>query len=108
MREYVHECAIRDVFRTKERRIGTDYNRELTDGQLRTWEHFYADIPKRFVLDTERKFYIKNGQVYSMENGAKKVYDDRANLFVALRNTLVQLSPNSECRSEKHIFNYEY
>lgn len=72
------------------------------------FEILCKELDMDFVLDTERKFYIKNGQVCSMENGAEKVYDDRANLFVSLRNTLVHMSINSECRSEKHIFDYEY
>lgn len=72
------------------------------------FEMLCRELDMDFVLDTERKFYIHNGQVYAMENGAEHVYDDRANLFVSLRNTLVQMCPNCECRSEKHIFNYEY
>lgn len=81
---------------------------KLNIDEWQLFEMLCKELHMGFVLDTERKFYIKNGQVCSMENGAEKVYDDRANLFVSLRNTLVQMSPNSECRSEKHIFNYEY
>lgn len=62
------------------------------------------ELDMDFVLDTGRKFYIENGQVYSMENGAEEVYNDRANLFNALKNTLVHMSVNSEYRSEKTYF----
>ena len=79
---------------------------KIDGGQL--FEILCKELYMDFVPDTERKFYIKNGQVCCMENGAGKVYDGRANLFVSLRNTLVHMSVNSECRSEKHIFNYEY
>ena len=81
---------------------------KLNIDEWQLFEMLCKELDMDFVLDTERKFYIKNGQVYSMENGAEKVYDDRANLFVALRNLLVHMSVNSECRSEKHIFNYEH
>jgi hypothetical protein len=80
---------------------------EINVDEWQLFEMLCKELYMDFVLDTDRKFYIKNGRVCSMENGAEKVYDDRANLFVALRNVLVQMSPNSECRSEKHIFNYE-
>ena len=66
------------------------------------------ELDMDFVLDTERTFYIRNGMVCSSENGGEHIYDERVNLFVALRNLIVYTCPNCECRSEKHIFNYEH
>lgn len=65
------------------------------------FEMLCRELDMDFVLDTERKFYIHNGQVYAMENGAEHVYDDRANLFVSLRNTLVQMCPNCGAKMKK-------
>lgn len=49
MNNLVSSRPIRDVFITKESGFGTDKNREmLEDGQVRTWEHFRIDLPKRF------------------------------------------------------------
>ena len=47
-------------------------------------------------------FEIKNGSVY--KNG--ELYDDRADLFAALRNLETQLYPNLEFRSDPYITNY--
>lgn len=50
MREYIHSCIIADAFYSKERHIGTKSNKELSDGNINTYDHFYADIPSQFVL----------------------------------------------------------
>lgn len=81
---------------------------KLNIDKWQLFEMLCRELDMDFVLDTETKYYIRNGQVCVMENGVEHVYDDRANLFVSLRNLLVHMSVNSECRSEKHIFNYEY
>ena len=48
-------------------------------------------------------FEIKNGKVY--KNG--KHYDDRADLFAALRNVENALYPNLEYRSDPYITHYD-
>lgn len=47
-------------------------------------------------------FEIKNGKVY--KNG--EYYDDRADLFAALRNVENALYPNLEFRSDPYITDY--
>ena len=100
MREYVHECAIRDAFYTKERRIGTEYNRELTDGQLRTWEHFYADIPERFVLDYYTSKAEEQGQFRDTRNVFKRSLDEIAE--EAVNVVLELIAQGSLYRGEEH------
>ena len=100
MREYVHECAIRDVFCTKERRIGTEYNRELTDGQLRTWEHFYADIPERFVLDYYTSKAEEQGQSRDTRNVFKRSLDEITE--EAVNVVLELIAQGSLYRGEEH------
>lgn len=48
-------------------------------------------------------FEIKNGQVY--KNG--EYYDDRADLFAALRNVENALYPNLEYRGDAYITHYD-
>ena len=43
--EYVRSCAIKSVFLTSEQKIGTAATHEKTEHGVRTWTHFYADIP---------------------------------------------------------------
>lgn len=100
MREYVHECAIRDAFFTKERRIGTEYNRELTDGQLRTWEHFYADIPKRFVLNYYTSKAEEQGQFRDTRNVFKRSLDEITEEAVNI--VLELIAQGSLYRGEEH------
>ena len=100
MREYVHECAIRDAFCTKERRIGTEYNSELTDGQLRTWEHFYADIPERFVLDYYTSKAEEQGQFRDTRNVFKRSLDEITEEAVNI--VLELIAQGSLYRGEEH------
>ena len=100
MREYVHECAIRDVFCTKERRIGTEYNRELSDGQLRTWEHFYADIPERFVLDYYTSKAEEQGKFRDTKNVFKRSLDEITEEAVNI--VLELIAQGSLYRGEEH------
>lgn len=100
MREYVHECAIRDAFYTKERRIGTEYNRELIDSQLCTWEHFYADIPERFVLDYYTSKAEEQGQFRDTRNVFKRSLDEITEEAVNI--VLELIAQGSLYRGEEH------
>lgn len=53
-------------------------------------------------INDDGHFEIKNGKVY--KNG--KHYDDRADLFAALRNVENALYPNLEYRSDPYITHY--
>ena len=100
MRKYVHECAISDVFFTKERRIGTAYNGELTDGQIRTWEHFYADIPERFVLGHSASKAEEQGQFRDTRNVFKRSLDEITEEAVNI--VLELIAQGSLYRGEEH------
>ena len=59
------------------------------------------------VLNTDVDFRVEKdldgvNRVYVLYN---EIYDDRGDLFVALRNVAVNLFPNLEFRSEKYIYN---
>lgn len=62
-----------------------------------------------FVLDEDRPFEVKKGlddqrHVYLNEGGYDKRYDDRGDLFVALRNVAVNIVPNCTFRSADYIY----
>lgn len=64
-----------------------------------------------FVLDEEISFFVKkdcydNNCVYYIKDGHDEVYDERGDLFIALRNVAVNMIPNLDFRSDDYIYNY--
>ena len=62
-----------------------------------------------FVLDEDTDFFVKKNEydencVYVMKNGHDELYDDRGDLFVALRNVAVNMFPNTLFRSADYIY----
>ena len=63
-----------------------------------------------FVYNDDRKFIIKKDEeedtnfVYLVENGEETLYDERGDLFVALRNVAVNICPNVEFRGDSYIY----
>jgi hypothetical protein len=48
--ELIQPLAIRDKFLNYERSAGTDKNFEQLAGEIKTWDHFFVNIDKQFVL----------------------------------------------------------
>lgn len=64
-----------------------------------------------FVLDEDIDFFVRkdcddNNCVYYIKDGHDEVYDERGDLFVALRNVAVNMFPNVSFRSADYIYNY--
>lgn len=62
-----------------------------------------------FVLDEDIEFFVRknsdgNNYVYITHNGEERKYDDRGDLFVALRNVAVQTFPNLSFRNADYIY----
>ena len=63
-----------------------------------------------FVLDEETDFFVRKNDeeencVYAIRNGHDELYDERGDLFVALRNVAVNMFPNLWFRSADYIYN---
>ena len=63
-----------------------------------------------FVLDEETDFFVRKNDeeencVYVIRNGHDELYDERGDLFVALRNVAVNMFPNLWFRSAEYIYN---
>lgn len=62
-----------------------------------------------FVLDEDTKFIVKKNEydensVYIIRNDKEEIYDERGDLFVALRNVAVNIFPNLYFRSDDYIY----
>ncbi len=100
MSEYVHSCTISEVFFSRERRIGTEYNKELTDDQILTWEHFYVDIPEAYMVRNADSKAELQGQRRDTRNVFKRSLDEIT--MEALDITLELISQNSLYRGEEN------
>ena len=70
MAKYVKSKAIKNVFRYESKKVGTDYNHQTTESDdILKWEHFYIELPKRFV-----KPYDSIGSVQSDFKSSKDVF----------------------------------
>ena len=64
-----------------------------------------------FVLDEDTDFSVEmdyetgESVVYATKDGNKELYDDRGNLFIALRNVAVNMFPNTAFRGADYIYN---
>lgn len=59
------------------------------------------------VLDEDRKFAVvsdEDGIKRVIDEATGNVYDDRGELFIALRNVVVQIVPNVYFRSADYIY----
>ena len=80
--EYVKSKVITDVYISKLKSIGTDSNREqLADGSITKWEHFYLELPDKFVDRSSRS-----------EGDLKGTYRDTRNVF---KRSLDEISEES-------------
>lgn len=98
MRKYIHTCTISDVFLSKERRFGTPSNKELRDGKINTYDHFYADIPTRFVWGSSKQ--DKQAELRDTRNVFKRSLDEIS--AEAVNIVLELISQNSLYRGEEH------
>lgn len=67
-------------------------------------------LDMEFVLNDDVYFFVKKddgeNRVYYRKNGHDELYDDRGDLFIALRNVAVNLYPTVCFRSDSYIYNY--
>lgn len=62
--------AVSNMFFIKTAKIGTDSSKEMIDGRVHTWEHFYVELPAQFVDRSGRS----EGDVKGDFRGTKQVF----------------------------------
>lgn len=98
MREYIHSCPIADKFLTKENQIGTQSNRELYDGDLITYDHFYARVPLQAMADGDLN--EKKAQFRDTRNVFKRSLDEIS--AEAVNIVLELIAQGSLYRGDEH------
>lgn len=74
---YVKSRPIASMFISKDRTIGTDKNYETTEsGGIITWEHFYLELPQKFVDRTSRSIGDICGSFRDTRNVFKRSLDE--------------------------------
>lgn len=99
MSDYIHSCKIENPFYSKERRIGTLNNKELSDDIVITWDHFYADIPSEYVVSGYSK-ETEQAKIRDTKNVFKRSLDEFSLESVDI--VLELISQGSLYRGEEH------
>lgn len=99
MSDYIHSCKIENSFYSKERRIGTLSNKELSDDIVITWDHFYADIPSEYVVSGYSK-ETEQAKIRDTKNVFKRSLDEFSLESVDI--VLELISQGSLYRGEEH------
>ena len=73
----VKSHKVRDVFVTDESKFGTVSNKEQSDdGTVRTWHHFSADIPSKFINTTSKSPASIMGRLKDVRNVFKRSLEE--------------------------------
>lgn len=85
---YVKSHAITDIYTTKFFKIGTDYNFEEIDGKAYKWDHFFLELPDKFVNTSNSSNEEVKGQFRDTRNVFKRSLDE---ITVDALNTILEL-----------------
>jgi hypothetical protein len=74
---YIKSQPIADVYITKDKFIGTDKNFEKSnDGTVRTWDHFYAELPNNLINNHHASIGEIKGEYRDSRNVFKRSLDE--------------------------------
>ena len=85
---YVKSHTITDIYTTKFSKIGTDYNFEEIDGKAHKWDHFFLELPNKFVNTSNSSNAEVKGQFRDTRNVFKRSLDE---ITVDALNTILEL-----------------
>jgi hypothetical protein len=74
---YVHSKPIVGIYVTKDAKIGTDKNYELLeDDSVHTWNHFFIELPKRFVTKSSESIGAIQGEARDLKGVFQRSLDE--------------------------------
>lgn len=99
MSEFVKSASIKNIFLNKEKKCGNDFNIQLTDESTIRWDHFYLELPSKFVekkdsIDTIKSDKRTNKEVF--KKGLEEITLEAAETVLEL------IEQNSIYRGEEH------
>lgn len=99
---YVKENAVTDVFLSKFKKIGADYNFMLEDGKTIKFEHFYFELPNKFVFnDRYTTIDTKRGEYRDIRNVFKRSLDELT--LEAVETVIKLINQGSLYRGEEYL-----
>lgn len=89
MDAYIKSRTVTDIYISKFAKIGTDKNHEqLSDGKIQTWEHFYLELPSKFVDKSHRSIGELKGPFRDTQNvfmrSLEEITDDAVDTVLEL------------------------
>ena len=85
---YVKSHIVKDVYTTTFSKIGTDYNFEEIDGKSHKWDHFFLELPDKFVNTSNSSNEEVKGQFRDTRNVFKRSLDE---ITMDALNTILEL-----------------
>ncbi len=97
---YLKNRAVTDVYVSREKTVGTDKNfGQREDGKVETYEHFYLDLPDKFVVDKRHSAGDIRGEFRDTKNVFKRSLEEITQESVI--TVLELISQNSLYRGEE-------
>lgn len=97
---YIRSCPVSNVYVGKFKKIGTDHNHEqLAGGKVIKWDHFYVELPDRFVDKTSRSVGDIQGNFRDTRNVFKRSVDEISE--ESILTVLELISQNSLYKGEE-------
>lgn len=76
MDKYIKDNSVTDVYISKLKKIGTDFNHEEVDGKINRYDHFYLELPDRFVDKSRLSEGDLKGRFRDTRNVFKRSLDE--------------------------------
>ncbi len=97
--KFVKSKAVSNIYVSKFKNIGTDFNYELIDGNSHKWDHFFLELPSKFVDKSSRTEGDIKGEFRDIRNVFKRSLDEIS--IDALDTVLELIASNSLYRGEE-------
>lgn len=65
---FVKSHKVTDVYFSPFKKIGTDFNYEEVDGKIHRWDHFFLELPDKFVIKDPIKLNRKKAELRDTKN----------------------------------------
>ena len=96
---FVKSHFVTDIWISKEKKVGTDFNYEDMNGKMHKWDHFYLELPDEFVDRSNRSIGDIKGGFRDTRNVFKRSLDKIT--MNALDTILELISSNTLYKGEE-------